>query len=99
MELNIGIICASLPTLRAFLVKFFPQTFRSSSIAYAPGQGYNSDRSGRRQLVEQEHAVQNSGDIIINNETDVDIEKARPTFLASDSEKEVSQQPPMMQLR
>ncbi|KAF2013598.1 hypothetical protein BU24DRAFT_312480, partial [Aaosphaeria arxii CBS 175.79] len=32
MELNIGIICASLPTLRAFLVKFFPNTFTSSVV-------------------------------------------------------------------
>ncbi|KAF2463544.1 uncharacterized protein BDR25DRAFT_165387, partial [Lindgomyces ingoldianus] len=30
MELDIAIICASLPTLRAFLVKFFPNTFSSS---------------------------------------------------------------------
>jgi hypothetical protein len=92
MELNIGIICASLPTLRAFLAKFFPNTFRSS-IADAR-QGYNTDQSGQRQLIgNQTDTTQTAGTIVINNEADV--EKGRGTFLASDSEAEGPQAPEM----
>lgn len=92
MELNIGIICASLPTLRAFLAKFFPQTFRSS-IADAR-QGYNSNQSGQRQLIEDQEETTQTAGIIVNNETDT--EKGRGTFLASDSEAEGGPQTPEM---
>lgn len=85
MELNIGIICASLPTLRAFLAEFFPNAFASS----IPGahQDY-SNQSGQRQLMDQ-NSSESAGVVVIKNEaSEVDVEKARGTFLASDSEAE-----------
>lgn len=98
MELNIGIICASLPTLRALLAKFLPNTF-SSSIGGAH-QGYDhTDQSGRGQLIHTNDTIptiQTDGSIVVRDEPNVDLEKGKGTFLASDSEAEGGAQPPQM---
>ena len=111
MELNIGIICASLPTLRALIGKYFPGTFHFH---------HSSSQSGHRGLVEPSArdetiaTVQTQAGGVegiakrdeVNEGAGVerveDIEKApvRPTFLASDSEAESGVlRPEMMQLR
>jgi hypothetical protein len=86
MELNIGIICASLPTLRAIFVEYFPNTF-SSSIPGAQCMYQNSNQSRNRQLVVHRRYGSDGG-IINKNEVNTDVERGRGTFLASDSEVE-----------
>jgi hypothetical protein len=87
MELNIGIICASLPTLRAFFAEHFPKTFSAS----IPGTQYtcqSSDQSGNRRLVRHIRS-ESDGATVINKEAGcTDVEGGRSTFLASDSEVE-----------
>ena len=87
MELNIGIICGSLPTLRAFFAEYFPNTF-SSSIYGAHFTYQNSNQSGNRQLVgHKRHGSE--GVIPIKSKAAADLERGRGTFLASDSELEM----------
>lgn len=86
MELNIGIICASLPTLRAIFAEYFPNTF-SSSIHGAHYTYQNSDQSRTLQLVDHRR-YGSDGVIIHKNEVGADVERGRSTFLASDSEVE-----------
>ena len=84
MELNIGIICASLPTLRAFVVEYFPNVFHPSLHLHRV-----SDQSGQTGLVG--NTTDSAGIIVIQTNTaPEDVEKGRPvgTFLASDSEAE-----------
>ncbi|PSN60339.1 hypothetical protein BS50DRAFT_563986 [Corynespora cassiicola Philippines] len=85
MELNIGIICASLPTLRAFFAKYFPNTFTSSLRGLYHAQP-NSDRTcqARRSVFIPFHIYRNAGVIDINHAPH-DVEKAREAFPASDS--------------
>lgn len=90
MELNIGIICASLPTLRALLVRFFPNAFRAT-FNYAQQAPPGTDGSGQAQLIQpQSMSTTRSAGIVLNNEPE-DPEKGRTpgTFLASDSEQEI----------
>lgn len=91
MELNIGIICASLPTLRALLAKYFPRMFRAAVISRAKQQGaYQSSasdhqkyacRAGNSGTFDETLA---DGAILIKSEIDVDVEQGQNSFLASD---------------
>ncbi|KAH7131876.1 hypothetical protein B0J11DRAFT_565468 [Dendryphion nanum] len=86
MELNIGIICASLPTLRAFLARYFPSTFTLSMLSQT------SEASGaiQRPLMRQSigiHASEDVGTIIIKNEVR-NLNERNGTFFTSDSEAE-----------
>jgi hypothetical protein len=91
MELNIGIICASLPTLRALLAKHFPNTF-TSSISPAH-QAYGTGGTTHRDLLSINRDSQLAGMVIMPNALP-DVEKSRgETFLASDSEAENRLQP------
>jgi hypothetical protein len=95
MELNIGIICASLPTLRALLAKFFPRMFKVAILSRAKAQGacgQSDELGGQRKYACR---AGNSGTfdetlvdgaILIKNEIDVDVEQGHTTFLASDSD-------------
>lgn len=79
MELNIGIICASLPTLRALLAKHFPGTFSSSR--YSNGRpGYRGSRPSmakQRIIGDKEIGVpQNNGSITHSSTSDNEDEKS-----------------------
>ncbi|KAF2184948.1 hypothetical protein K469DRAFT_577795 [Zopfia rhizophila CBS 207.26] len=89
MELNIGIICASLPTLRAFLAKLFPNTFRSTISRNREGYRNSGPPGG---VVDDHFGIDQSyGDIVI--QTDFDVEHGKnshnhnsPTTTASEPE-------------
>ena len=101
MELNIGIICASLPTLRALFAKFFPNTFSSSIVSAADHACRNSDRSGEDRLVSPPNMAQIAdGGILVQKEIQVgDVETGTGTFLASDSEVESQRAQPGISIR
>lgn len=73
MELNIGIICASLPTLRALLSKMFPRAFKTS--LNVPKNGYHGTTPGRGgHTSENEFGIEERrGNIIIK--TDIALEE------------------------
>lgn len=87
MELNIGIICASLPTLRAFFGRYFPNTFTVASRSH----GSEHSGIGQRPLIHHKIASRascNVGAILIKKEIDI-YSETHATFLASDSEAEI----------
>lgn len=97
VELNVGIICASLPTLRAFFAQYFPNAF-SSSISGGHYTYQNSDQGGSRHLVGHRRSG-SDGVIHIKNEVgSADVERGRGTFLASDSEVETPGLVPPLEL-
>ena len=67
IELNVGILCASLPTLRAFFIKIWPRVFgvsfgtrrAAAGTDTAKGQYYNMEGSI---MVKKTVAIQNSSE-------------------------------------
>jgi hypothetical protein len=95
MELNIGIICASLPTLRALLAKFFPRLFKVAVISRAKAQdAYRSHDSAPRKYANRREDSGNfderlaDGAILIKSE--IDVEVGQNSYLASDSDAEIT---------
>ncbi|KAF2112246.1 hypothetical protein BDV96DRAFT_649053 [Lophiotrema nucula] len=77
MELNIGIICASLPTLRALLAKHFPRVFHSSTSRRSYHHQRTDESDVQKKLVRQQEdleAAQNRA-IVVREEFDIQSER------------------------
>ncbi|KAF2280804.1 uncharacterized protein EI97DRAFT_454047 [Westerdykella ornata] len=111
IELNVGIICASLPTLRALFAKYVPSLFNSSVIRRRNVMGayqYHSEGKGgrRRASMSMEDAILDGG-IHVKNEVEIDIENRKSsTFPRNNSDGNISNlthpsvtSPPQPQLR
>ena len=91
--MNIGIICASLPTLRAFVVRLFPKIFRStreSTPNAKIGRKAGGGSGGTAESDESELVHMPAGrPSVATNVSDpfADVEKGTGTFYASDSDR------------
>ncbi|KAJ4353986.1 uncharacterized protein N0V89_005718 [Didymosphaeria variabile] len=96
IELNVGIICASLPTLRAFIIQHFPRVFRSTRGSTPTARvGYKTN-NGSVEIAEGDESelvrMPAGRPSVATNVSDPfgDVEKGKGTFFASDSEQELA---------
>ncbi|KAF2197097.1 hypothetical protein GQ43DRAFT_223315 [Delitschia confertaspora ATCC 74209] len=85
IELNVGIICASLPTLRALLSKIFPQIFKST--LQAPRDGYHgASRRNVRHTTDTDLDMEEHGNIVIKTDIILDERTRYPSLSTTSSE-------------
>ncbi|KAF2749358.1 hypothetical protein M011DRAFT_456842 [Sporormia fimetaria CBS 119925] len=95
IELNVGIICASLPTLRALFAKYFPRFFSSSVLSRGNvGNGYRSNGYSRKRNSVSHDGTLLDGTIHVKNEVDVDVESAKNEGPFADSSSDTALRAP-----
>jgi len=91
IELTIGIVCGSLPTLRALFARFFPRVFKSS-LNTGPKRGYHGQVSGPRVRTDDEfHADEDQDNILVK--TDIALEETYKYPLSSSSSERAPERP------
>lgn len=86
IELNVGILCASLPTLRALFIEYWPRAFLSSfSFRATPGESHHTAKGEYYNmegsiLVKKTIAIESTGDTEAGS-------SGKPQFLSSHADR------------